>query len=67
MTDTMTPADAAQATTADAARIAKRRTRRGLARALLYVSLTIGALMVLAEPWLLVPLLIAAVAVSLWD
>jgi hypothetical protein len=44
-----------------------RRTRRRIAKALLYVALILTAVTVLAEPWLLVPIVIASVAVSLWD
>lgn len=67
MTDTVDPADTMQAASPDSAKKAKHHTRRRLAKLLLYISLAVSALMVLAEPWLLVPLLTAAVAVALWD
>jgi hypothetical protein len=48
-------------------RKAKRRRQRRIAKALLYFSLIVTAVMILAEPWLLIPLGTAAVALSLWD
>ncbi|MEU8239415.1 hypothetical protein AB0C07_14325 [Actinoplanes missouriensis] len=45
----------------------KRKTRRRVAKALAYLSLAVTAVLVLAEPWLLLPLITFMVALSLWD
>ncbi|MDO3702702.1 hypothetical protein Q3W71_13595 [Micromonospora sp. C28SCA-DRY-2] len=45
----------------------RHRRQRRIAKALLYAALIVAALFILAEPWLLLPVGIAAVAVSLWD
>jgi peptidoglycan biosynthesis protein MviN/MurJ (putative lipid II flippase) len=57
----------AQVDAAHEARKAKRRRRRRVAKVLLYVSLIVTAVMILAEPWLLLPIGTAAVALSMWD
>jgi len=49
------------------ARNKKRRTRRRIAKALAWASLVVTALFVLADPWLLIPVITFAVALSLWD
>ncbi|BAL93153.1 hypothetical protein AMIS_79330 [Actinoplanes missouriensis 431] len=45
----------------------KRKMRRRIAKGLAYLSLAITALLVLSEPWLLLPLITFVVALSLWD
>ncbi|GAA0514235.1 hypothetical protein Ade02nite_89820 [Paractinoplanes deccanensis] len=45
----------------------KRRTRRRIAKGLAYVSLAVTAVLVLSEPWLLLPVLTFVIALSLWD
>jgi hypothetical protein len=45
----------------------KRRTRRRIAKTLAWLSLTVTAVLVLAEPLLLVPVVTFVVALSLWD
>ncbi|ROP28809.1 hypothetical protein [Couchioplanes caeruleus] len=45
----------------------KRKTRRRVAKALAWLSLALTAAMVLAEPWLLLPVLMLVIALSLWD
>lgn len=52
---------------AKAAKRARRAGRRRLAKALAWTSLAVTGLFVLAEPWLLVPALGFAIALSLWD
>ncbi|WP_129790041.1 SRPBCC family protein [Promicromonospora panici] len=52
---------------AKAAKRAKRTRRRRLAKVLAWTSLAVTGLFVLAEPWLLVPALGFALALSLWD
>ncbi|MFC8848472.1 MULTISPECIES: hypothetical protein [unclassified Micromonospora] len=66
VTDQPTVATAPPADQPATARKLARRRRRRAAKALLYVSLILTALLVLAEPWLLVPVATAAVALSLW-
>ncbi|WP_229399280.1 hypothetical protein [Micromonospora okii] len=53
------------ADTQQAAKKAARRSRRKVAKALLYAALAVTALLVLAEPWLLLPIALAVVALSL--
>ncbi|MER7443684.1 hypothetical protein [Micromonospora avicenniae] len=50
-----------------AAKKAARRSRRKVAKALLYAALAMTALLVLAEPWLLVPVALTVLALSLWN
>jgi peptidoglycan biosynthesis protein MviN/MurJ (putative lipid II flippase) len=45
----------------------KRRVRRRVAKALAWFSLAVTAAFVLAEPWLLLPVITFVVALSLWD
>ncbi len=45
----------------------KRKTRRRIAKALAWVSVALTAVMVLSEPWLLLPVITLVVALSLWD
>ncbi|MFF5217699.1 hypothetical protein [Micromonospora sp. NPDC000442] len=45
----------------------RRKTRRRVAKGLAYVSLAITAVLVLSEPWLLLPLVMFVAALSLWD
>jgi hypothetical protein len=45
----------------------KRKTRRRIAKALAWVAVAMTAVMVLAEPWLLLPVVTLVVALSLWD
>ncbi|GAB2463931.1 SRPBCC family protein [Xylanimonas ulmi] len=52
---------------AKATKRAKRAPRRRWAKVLAWMSLGLTALFVLAEPWLLVPVLTFALALSLWD
>jgi uncharacterized protein YndB with AHSA1/START domain len=52
---------------AKVAKRAKKARRRRVAKALAWTSLGLTALFVLAEPWLLVPVLTFALALSLWD
>lgn len=52
---------------AKAAKRAERTRRRRLAKALAWTSLAVTGLFVLAEPWLLVPVLGYAIALSLWN
>jgi|GEM_PF-1696256 len=52
---------------AKAARRARRARRRRLAKVLAWSSLGLTALFVVAEPWLLVPVVLFLVALSLWD
>ncbi|MCG7285852.1 SRPBCC family protein [Cellulomonas sp. ACRRI] len=49
------------------ARRARRARRRRWAKALAWASLGLTGLFVLAEPWLLVPVVLFVVALSLWD
>ncbi|MEU8523577.1 hypothetical protein [Streptomyces sp. NBC_01216] len=41
--------------------------RRRMAKALAYLALAFTGLLILAEPWLLVPVAVLALAISLWD
>lgn len=52
---------------AKATRRARKTRRRRAAKALAWASLGLTALFVLAEPWLLVPVVLFLVALSLWD
>ncbi|WP_051274616.1 SRPBCC family protein [Cellulomonas sp. URHD0024] len=52
---------------AKAANRARKVRRRRVAKGLAWTSLGLTALFVLAEPWLLVPLVLFLVALSLWD
>lgn len=45
----------------------RRRTQRRIAKALLWFALLFSAVAVLAEPWLLVPVVAVAAALILWD
>ncbi|MEU6221679.1 hypothetical protein ABZ845_29885 [Streptomyces sp. NPDC047022] len=45
----------------------KSKARRRAAQALAYFSLVFTGLLVLAEPWLLIPVLALVLAISLWD
>ncbi|MFE9635815.1 hypothetical protein [Streptomyces sp. NPDC006463] len=45
----------------------KSKARRRVAKALAYFSLVFSGLLVLAEPWLLIPVIAMLLAVSLWD
>ncbi|MFJ3233697.1 hypothetical protein [Streptomyces sp. NPDC086787] len=45
----------------------KSKARRRTAKALAYFALVLTGLMVLAEPWLLVPVAALVLAISLWD
>ncbi|WP_328929807.1 hypothetical protein OG429_38015 [Streptomyces sp. NBC_00190] len=45
----------------------KSKARRRVAKALAYFSLVFSGLLVLAEPWLLIPVIALVLAVSLWD
>ncbi|MEU6218176.1 hypothetical protein ABZ845_11760 [Streptomyces sp. NPDC047022] len=45
----------------------KNKARRRAAKALAYFSLVFTGLLVLAEPWLLIPVLALVLAISLWD
>ncbi|MER7468294.1 hypothetical protein [Streptomyces sp. NPDC097981] len=45
----------------------KSRARRRVAKALAYFSLIFSGLLVLAEPWLLIPVIALVLAISLWD
>ncbi|MEV0718969.1 hypothetical protein [Asanoa sp. NPDC050611] len=49
------------------AKTRKRRTRRRVAKTLAWVAVALTAVMVLSEPWLLLPVITLAVALSLWD
>ncbi|GAA3292270.1 hypothetical protein Dvina_19670 [Dactylosporangium vinaceum] len=49
------------------ARKPRRRTQRRIAKALLWFALLFAAVAVLAEPWLLVPVVAVAAALILWD
>ena len=50
-----------------AGKAAKRKARRRIAKTLAWFSLAVTAVLVLAEPWLLAPVVTFAVALSLWD
>ncbi|QAY68736.1 SRPBCC family protein [Xylanimonas protaetiae] len=52
---------------AKAGKRAKKARRRRAAKVLAWTSLVVTGLFVLAEPWLLVPVLTFALALSLWD
>jgi uncharacterized protein YndB with AHSA1/START domain len=52
---------------AKAAKRARKTRRRRVAKALAWSSLGLTALFVLAEPWLLMPVVLFLVALSLWD
>ncbi|MGW6979689.1 hypothetical protein ACWGE1_09595 [Streptomyces sp. NPDC054932] len=43
------------------------RARRRVAKALAYSALVLTGLLVLAEPWLLIPIIALVLAISLWD
>ncbi|MCX4908535.1 hypothetical protein [Streptomyces sp. NBC_00878] len=45
----------------------KNRAKRHSAKALAYFALIFTGLLVLAEPWLLIPVAALALAISLWD
>ena len=45
----------------------KNKAKRRAAKALAWFALVFTALLVLAEPWLLIPVAALTVAVSLWD
>ncbi|TVZ77339.1 hypothetical protein [Streptomyces sp. BK340] len=45
----------------------KNKTKRRLAKALAYFALIFSGLLVLAEPWLLIPVVALVLAVSFWD
>ena len=62
-TFTTSPADAA----VPQQKSKKRKTRRRVAKALAYVALAVSAVLVLSEPWLLLPLVMFVAALSLWD
>ncbi|MFI5494209.1 hypothetical protein [Actinoplanes sp. NPDC051859] len=46
---------------------AKRKGRRRTAKVLAWLSLAMSGAMVLAEPWLLLPVATMVIALSLWD
>lgn len=45
----------------------KNKAKRRVAKALAYFALIFSGLLVLAEPWLLIPVVALVLAVSLWD
>ncbi|MGW3039820.1 hypothetical protein ACWC9T_07145 [Kitasatospora sp. NPDC001159] len=45
----------------------KNKARRRAAKALAYFALIFSGLLVLAEPWLLIPVVALVLAISLWD
>ena len=45
----------------------KRWIRRRVAKTLAWISVALTAVMVLSEPWLLLPVITLGVALSLWD
>ncbi|MFD7613054.1 hypothetical protein [Streptomyces sp. NPDC059828] len=45
----------------------KRKGQRRAAKALAYFALVFTGLLVLAEPWLLIPVVALVLAISLWD
>ncbi|MFI1368870.1 hypothetical protein [Streptomyces griseochromogenes] len=45
----------------------KTKARRRAAKALAYFALIFSGLLVLAEPWLLIPVVALVLAISLWD
>lgn len=45
----------------------KHKTRRRIAKGLAWVAVAMTAVMVLAEPWLLLPVITLVVALSIWD
>lgn len=61
------PAPSADETAYPKAKSKKRRTRRRIAKGLAWTSLAFTALLILAEPWLLIPVVTFAIALSLWD
>ncbi|MFG2126092.1 hypothetical protein [Streptomyces sp. NPDC048710] len=46
---------------------AKNKAKRRVAKALAYFALIFSGLLVLAEPWLLIPVVALVLAISLWD
>lgn len=62
-----TPAYDAPDTTRTHVKDKKRKNRRRIAKALAWVSVALIAVMVLSEPWLLLPVITLVVALSLWD
>lgn len=45
----------------------KNKAKRRVAKALAYFALIFSGLLVLAEPWLLIPVVALVLAISLWD
>jgi hypothetical protein len=66
-TDTAARTEATQPATDKPAKSRKRRVRRRVAKGLMWFTLVFTAILVVAEPWLLVPIVATLVALSLWD